>query len=226
MRLLILMLLINLSIPTAWAQQPYAPIKKAVEEWLQIQNKGLPGQVSVEISPLDAGNQLRPCKSFDVGRPAGAKPWGKTNVIVRCLDEANWKVYIPVHIRVKAPYLISARPIPQGQVVVEEDLTSQTGDLSELPANILTEAERAIGKVASSSIPAGRPLRADMVKAQMVIRQGQTVRAISRGPGFAVANEGRALNNAVEGQLVQVRLNSGQVVSGIAKASGIVEISY
>lgn len=226
MRPLYLLLLISLAVPIAQAQQPYTPVKKAVEDWLQIQNKGLPGQVSVEISPLDSGNRLKPCKAFDVSLPSGAKAWGKTNVVVRCLDEANWRVYIPVHIRVKAPYLISARPIAQGQVVVEEDLTSQTGDLSELPANILTESERVIGKVAASSIPAGRPLRADMVKAQMVIRQGQTVRAVSHGPGFAVANEGRALNNAVEGQLVQVRLNGGQVVSGIAKASGIVEISY
>jgi len=226
MRSLFFLLLISLMIPTARAQQPYAPVKKAVEAWLQIQNRGLPGQVSVEISPLDPGNQLMPCKAFDVSRPPGARTWGRTNVMVRCLDDANWRVYIPVHIRVKAPYLIAARPIAQGQVVVEDDLTNQIGDLSELPANILTEAERAIGKLASSSIPAGRPLRADMVKAQMVIRQGQTVRALSRGPGFAVANEGRALNNAVEGQLVQVRLGSGQVVSGIAKASGVVEISY
>jgi flagella basal body P-ring formation protein FlgA len=226
MRSLFLLLLVSLAVPTAWAQQPYAPVKKVVEEWLQIQNKGLPGQVSVEISPLDPGNQLVPCKAFDISRPPGSKAWGRTNVVVRCLDEANWRVYLSVHVRVKAPYLISARPIAQGQVVIEEDLTSQTGDLSELPANILIEPERAIGKVASTSIPAGRPLRADMVKAQMVIRQGQTVRALSRGPGFAVANEGRALNNAVEGQLVQVRLGSGQVVSGMAKANGVVEISY
>jgi len=60
----------------------------------------------------------------------------------------------------------------------------------------------------------------------MVIRQGQTVRALSRGPGFAVANEGKALNNAVEGQVVQVRLADGQVVSGIAKAGGTVDVNY
>lgn len=226
MHSLLLLFLVSLVVPAALAQQPYAPVKKAVEDWLHIQNKGLPGQVSVDISPLDTGNQLAPCKTFDVSRPAGAKTWGRTNVMVRCLDEASWRIYVPVHIRVKAPYLISARPIAQGQVLVEEDLTQQTGDLSELPANILTETERAVGKVASSSIPAGRPLRADMLKAQLIVRQGQTVRAISRGPGFAVANEGRALNNAMEGQLVQVRLGNGQVVSGVAKAGGVIEISY
>lgn len=226
MRFLILIFLVHLASTTASAQQPFEPVRKAVADWLQIQNQGLPGEVSVDISPLDAANQLRPCQAFDVSRPAGARAWGKTNVMVRCLDEANWRVYIAVHIRVKAPYLIAARPIAQGQVVVEDDLTSQTGDLSELPANILTDPERAVGQVAAANIPLGQPLRANQLKAQTVIRQGQTVRAVSRGPGFAVANEGRALNNAVVGQLVQVRLGNGQVVSGIAKATGIVEISY
>jgi len=95
-----------------------------------------------------------------------------------------------------------------------------------LPANILTEPSLAIGKAATATIPAGRPLRADMLKAQTVIRQGQTVRVLSQGPGFAVANEGRALTNAVDGQVTQVRLGNGQVVSGIARPGGSIEISY
>lgn len=211
---------------TASAQQDPAPVKKAVESWLKVQTKGLPGQVSYEIGDLDAGNQLAPCGAFDVSRPPGARAWGRTNVLVRCLDEAGWRIYIPVHVRVKADYLISARPIAQGQIVVEEDLATQVGDLSDLPANTLTDSGLAIGKAAGASIPAGRPLRADMLKAVTVVRQGQTVKVVSRGPGFVVANEGRALNTAVDGQVTQVRLATGQVVSGIARNGGVVEVTY
>jgi flagella basal body P-ring formation protein FlgA len=210
----------------AHAQQDPAPVKKAIDGWLRTQTRGLPGQVSWDIGGLDPGNQLAPCGNFDISRPPGARPWGRTNVVVRCLGEAGWRVYVPVHVRVKADYLISARPIAQGQAVVAEDLATELGDLSDLPASILTDAGLAIGKVASSSIPAGRPLRADMLKSQTVIRQGQTVKIVSRGPGFAVANEGRALANAQEGQVTQVRLGSGQVVSGIAKTDGTVEVGY
>lgn len=208
------------------AQQDPAPVKKAIEGWLKVQTRGLPGQVSWEVGGLDPGNQLASCANFDISRPAGARPWGRTNVVVRCLGEANWRVHVPVHVRVKTDYLISARPMAQGQAVVAEDLATELGDLSELPASILTNPDMAIGKIAAASIPAGRPLRADMLKAQTVVRQGQTVKVVSRGPGFAVANEGRALANAQEGQVAQIRLNSGQVVSGVAKADGSVEISY
>jgi flagella basal body P-ring formation protein FlgA len=41
-----------------------------------------------------------------------------------------------------------------------------------------------------------------------------------------VSSDARALNNANEGQLTQVRTPAGQVISGIAKLGGIVEITY
>jgi flagella basal body P-ring formation protein FlgA len=208
------------------AQQDPAPVRKAIEEWLRVQTQGLPGQVSLEVGGLDAGNQLAPCSTFDVSRPAGARTWGRTTVLVRCLDQAGWRIYVPVHVRVRAGYLVTARPLAQGQAVAASDLATQTGDLSDLPANILTDAAQAVGKVAGAAIPAGKPLRADMLRAMTVVRQGQTVRVVSRGQGFAVANEGRALGNAVVGQVAQIRLGNGQVVSGIAQADGTVEVSY
>jgi flagellar basal body P-ring formation protein FlgA len=226
MRLSAFLFILGLTVVPAHAQQDPAPVKKTIDNWLKTQTKGLPGQVSWEIGGIDPGNQLSPCTAFDISRPSGARPWGRTNLLVRCVGEAGWRVYVPVHIRVKAEYFISARPIAQGQIVVAEDLATEFGDLSELPGNILTDSGMAVGKTAASSIPAGRPLRADMLRAQTVIRQGQSVRVISRGPGFAVANEGRALNNASEGQVVQVKLGSGQVVSGTAGAGGTVEIGY
>jgi flagella basal body P-ring formation protein FlgA len=226
MRRLLVMLVGCLVVALAHARQDPAPVSRAIDGWLKTQTQGLPGQVSYEIGSLDPDNQLAPCAAFDVSRPQGTRAWGRTNVLVRCLGEAGWRVFIPVHVRVKADYLISARPISQGQEVGEDDLATQIGDLSELPANILTDPALAIGKTAASAIPAGRPLRADMLRAPIVVRQGQTVKVLSRGPGFAVANEGRALNNAVDGQVAQVRLANGQVVSGIARQGGTVEVTY
>lgn len=223
---LVVSCLLSPLVSLASAQQDPAQVKKAIDAWLKVQTQGLPGQVSWEIGGIDPGNQLAPCGQFDISRPPGTRAWGRGHVIVRCLGEAGWRVYVPVHVRVKGDYLIAARPIAQGQTIAADDLGTQTGDLSELPPNILTDATLAIGKTASSAIPAGRPLRADLLKSPLVIRQGQTVKVVSRGPGFAVANEGRAITNAREGEVAQVRLGNGQVVSGTARADGSVEVAY
>lgn len=225
--MLILLLALCAVFPAvARAQQDPAPVRQAVQDWLRVQTQGLHGEVSFEIGALDPANQLAPCANFEVTRPPGAQDWGRTSAAVRCLDAAGWRVHVPVQIRIRADYLVAARPIAQGRTVGEDDLAVRFGDLTDLPPNILTEAALAVGKAASVSIPAGRPLRADMLRSVTVVRQNQTVRVVSRGPGFAVANEGRALNHAAAGQVVQVRLGNGRVVSGIARDDASVEVSY
>jgi flagella basal body P-ring formation protein FlgA len=49
---------------------------------------------------------------------------------------------------------------------------------------------------------------------------------VSRGPGFLVTAEGKAVANAADGQVAQARLTSGQTLSGIARSGGVVEIAY
>ncbi len=212
-----------LSSATLSARQDPAPVRKAVEDYLRIQTKGLPGQVNFTVGVVDPNNALAPCAALEVSQATGANAWGRTTVVVRCMQEGGWSMFVPVQIRVIAGYLVTGRSLSQGQIVTEADLAHQTGDLADLPAGVLVEPQQAVGRTAAMSVPAGRPLRADMLRQALVIRQGQSVRVISKGPGFQVANEGRALNNAAEGQVAQVRLANGQVLSGIARTGGYVE---
>lgn len=197
-----------------------------MDSFLRSEVAGLPGEVSYTVGSIDPNNHLAPCSAMTASMAPGAKSWGRTSVAVRCQESGGWTVYVPIHIRVVADYLVTATPLAQGQTIIAGDLTRRHGDLSDLPAGIVTDEREALGRTAAHSIAAGRPLRADMLRQPMVIKQNQTVKVISRGPGFEVANEGRALTNAADGQVVQVRLTNGQVVSGIARAGGTVEVGF
>lgn len=223
--LLCLVLALSWVAPVAARQDP-APVRKAVEEYLRVQTKGLPGQVSFTVGAIDPNNGLAPCSALEVAQAPGTRAWGRTTVAVRCAQEVGWSMFVPVQIRVVADYLVTGRPLAVGQVLGEADLGRQSGDLADLPAGILTDPQQAVGRTAAMSVPAGKPLRADMLRQALVVLQGQSVKVVSRGPGFQVANEGRAINSAADGQVAQVRLGSGQVVSGIARAGGVVEIGF
>lgn len=210
----------------ALARQDTAPVRQVVEDFLRAETAGLPGQASFTVGGLDPNNQLTPCTALEASLPAGARAWGRTHVSVRCQAEGGWSVFVPVQVRVIADYLVLARPLTIGQTLVATDLARRQGDLAELPAGVLTDESQAVGRTALVSVTAGRPLRADMIRQPLVIQQNQSVKVVSKGPGFQVANEGRALNQAVSGQVVQVRLGNGQVVSGIARAGGTVEIGF
>jgi len=219
-RLLCLLLLLPLP---GHAQNP---LYDTLDNYLRSQTQGLPGKVTHTIPSLDARTKLSSCDAFEPFLPSGSKLWGKATVGVRCLGPSSWTIYVPVQVNVSGSYLISARPMQAGYLIAETDVVIRSGDLSTLPTNIVTDPSQAIGKTVKSGLAAGQPLRSDQLIAPWAIQQGQSVTTISNGPGFSVSSIGKALANAVAGQIVQVRTDSGQVVSGIARAGGIVEISH
>lgn len=201
-------------------------IRNAIETFLRQQTAGLPGQTSFSVSTVE-NNASRPaCASLDVSMAPGARTLGKTTVLVRCRAEGGWAIYVPVQIRLISEYIVSNRPLGQGQLIREDDLSRQTGDLGNLPNGTLLDATQAVGKITAQSIPAGRPLVAEQLRQPPVVQAGQSVKVVSRGLSFEVSNDGRALASAAEGKVVQVRLSNGQIVSGIARANGVVEITF
>lgn len=197
-----------------------------LDQYLRTQTQGLPGQVSYNIGHIDARTQSRPCTAFEPFLPTGSRLWGKTTLGVRCLAPATWTIYVPVQVNVSGNYLIAARPVTAGQLLAPDDIVIRSGDMASLPANILTEPAQAIGKTAKNRIAAGQLLRSDFLTAPWAVQQSQSVKLVSKGAGFSVSSEGKALNNAVDGQIAQVRTSSGQTVSGIARTGGIVEVLY
>lgn len=208
------------------ARQDPSLIRQSVEQFLRIQTAGLPGDINMKIGVIDPRLKLTNCAALEPFLPAGSRIWGKTTVGVRCTTPAPWTIYLQVSVAVVADYFVAAMPLAQGQIIGPNDLVKATGDLTTLPAGIITDASQAIGRMAALSLRAGTALRQDALRSQPAVRQGQTVRLTSSGPGFRVSAEARALTSAGEGQMVQARTQTGQMVSGVAKPGGLVEVSY
>lgn len=195
-----------------------------VEQYLHAQTQGLPGKVTTRVGTLDPRTQLAPCSAMEPFTLPGSRLWGKATVGVRCLGPANWTVYVPVEIRITGSYVVTVRPLSAGQPLTAADLATRQGDLTNMPPSVLSDPAQGIGKTLKNGLGSGQPVRSDILIAPLVIQQGQDVRLISKGPGFAVSNEGKALNNASEGQMARARTGNGQTVSGIARPGGIIEI--
>jgi flagella basal body P-ring formation protein FlgA len=201
-------------------QQSHAEIRTAVETFVRAQTLTLPGQVNIKVNHIDKRIALPACPSLETFLPPGAQLFGNSTVGVRCVGTHPWKLFVQVHVKVSTRLLIASQPLQQGQVLRAEDISSQNGELTQ--AGMLTDPAQAIGKILNFSIGAGQVLKQDMLRAPYVVMQGQTVQLQIEEQGFSIRSEGRALNNAADGQNVQIRTPSGQVVSGVAKADGTI----
>jgi flagella basal body P-ring formation protein FlgA len=211
---------------TAQTRQDPAQLRETVEHFLRTQSAGLPGQVAIKVGQVDPRLNLASCAALEPFLPNGSRVWGKATVGVRCSVPAPWTVYISATVQVTGSYVATAAPLAQGRMIGPNDVTSIRGDLTALPPGIVTDPSQAVGRTLTASLPAGTPLRLDALRSQQAVQQGQVVRLVSGGPGFRVSTEARALANGAEGQMIQARTVSGQVVSGVAKAGGVLEVAY
>ena len=218
--------------PPSTAAQDHAQIRDTVAGFVQEQTAALPGKVTYQVGEIDRRIVLSRCASLEAFLPAGSQLIGKTSVGVRCNAPAHndrsghpggWSIFIPVQVRISLDLLTSARQLPLGHTLQEQDLATQTMEISR-PGGF-TDPAQVIGKVLRYGIAAGQVLREDMLRQPYSVTQGQVGPLAVQGDGFSIRSEGVALNNATEGQSVQIRVGSGRVVGGVARAGGMVEIA-
>lgn len=213
---------------TALAQQDAASqapeaIALAAQSYLLDQLSGLPGQPSVAIDPPRA-DRLAPCDAMAPFMPSGMKLRSRMTVGVRCNAPKPWTTYVQATVSVPGYYYVASRMISAGQALTPDDLSPRDGDLVSLPPGAITDPQTVVGMTAAYRINAGQPVRGSSLRnAQSVVR-GSNVRINARGNGFVVSSEGQAMDNGAPGAVVQVRTASGQVVSGVVRNAGLVEI--
>lgn len=204
------------------AQDP-AELAAAAESYLRQQLAALPGEPSITLDPLRS-DRLDACEALTPFMPSGMRVRARMTVGLRCVAPRTWTVYAQATVSVPGQYYVAARQIAPGKTIEAADLTTRDGDLVALPPGVITDAAAILGMRPAHRIAAGQPIKGAGLRSAESVSRGQSVRITARGNGFVVSSEGQALDNAPPGATVQVRAASGQVVSGIVQAAGLVEI--
>jgi flagella basal body P-ring formation protein FlgA len=185
---------------------------------------GSAGEIEVSVGEPDSRLKLAPCARMEPFVPSGARLLGRTSLGVRCTEGANWVVYVPVQIRLFVDAWVAARPIPRGVTLGAEDVRLDRVDIAPLRGNAVLADVPLIGRMALRAVAPGEPLRRDALRSPPVVQPGDAVQVVAVGTGFAAQTPGKALTAAADGQTAQVALPGGKVLSGIARAGGIVEV--
>ncbi|HEY5764044.1 MAG TPA: flagellar basal body P-ring formation chaperone FlgA [Rhodocyclaceae bacterium] len=217
-------LLLSAALPAQAMDPPPHPAETAIRDYVMTQTRGSGNRIEVAVDPLPQSILQRPCSAYVPALPAGTRLWGRSVVALNCAAPQSWVVYAPVNIGVYGRYLKTARAIASGQALTTSDFVVSEGDLTGLPDGTFTQAGEALGLRTRVGLAAGLPLGRHHVVVPPVVKQGDPVRVVAKGPGFAASSEGRALANAAEGETVRVRMPSGQTVTGVAQKGGIVEL--
>lgn len=203
--------------------QDLTAVSQAAEEFLQMQLANLPGTATVTLDPIRA-DRLPLCEALSPFLPAGAKLRSRMTIGVRCSAPKAWVIYIQATLNVTGHYYVAASTIAPDQVIRDQDLATREGDLLALPLGTVTDSSLAVGKKAAYRILIGQPIKGPALRSIQAVTKGQNVRVTALGSGFVISSEGQAIDDATLGSSVQVRMSSGQIVTGVVKGPSQVEI--
>ena len=183
-------------------------------------------RVQAEAGQLDSRLRLAPCSRVQAFLAAGASPWGKTRVGLRCLEGAvTWQVHLPVTVRVWAPAVVPVAPLPPGARLESSELHVIETDWAAAPGKPFSSVDDLSGRVLVRPLAAGTAVRPADLRPRQWFAQGDTVQILALGHGFSVSAEGQALAPGFEGQPVPVRTEAGRVVKALPVANGRVELA-
>lgn len=184
--------------------------------------KGTHVEATVGVIPAQG---LAPCRRSEPFLPQGNRLWGRSSLGLRCVEGASWQVFVPVYVRIHGRALVAARALAQGAALGAEDTRPQEIELTRFAEGALADAEALRDKQLARALAAGQPLLREHLRVRMVLAQGDSVKLVYEGPGFAISTQARALQHAAEGQSVRVVTDSGRTVTGIARANRVVELT-
>jgi flagella basal body P-ring formation protein FlgA len=175
---------------------------------------GVAPDSKLEISLVDAPANLPACQEVSTYLPGNPiKVTGTVRVAVRCQAPTTWLLYVTAKILTLQKYWVWADDVPSGTVLTGQELTERSAWTDQAPAGAVSDLNFFIGKTLKQNTTKGSLATTSLIKIAPV-----------NGNGFKISTDGRALSSALPGQSIQVKMSTGQLVSGVAAADGSVEI--
>lgn len=220
--------LLALALPAAGQALPESALAAATALVRDAARPLAPRDARLEVSAgaPDPRLRLAPCARIEPFLPAGAQPWGRTRVGLRCRDgAAAWSVTVPVTVKAFAPALVGAQALAAGTVIDDTLLASAEVDWAAAPTPPFAQAGALRGRTLARPLAAGQPLLAADLRARQWFAAGDTVRIDAIGAGFTISGEGVAQSPGIEGQPVRVRTETGRIVTGQPRGERRVEVT-
>ena len=187
--------------------------------------QGLTG-VDVRVRPLD--QRLRPAqcdRDLEIVRAHAGRVLGPVSYGVRCSGSVPWTLYLRAEVSATMELPVLARALPRGTILSPGDLEVVTRRVTIQEADIIVDADMALGMELKRPLPAGSSLRHGHVDLPELVTRGQMVTLIAGSSGIEVRMQGKAMGSGAKGdRLLVTNLVSGRRVEGLVLSDGSIRI--
>jgi len=139
------------------------------------------------------------------------------------------KVFVRAKVSVFKDIVVAAKKIKRGGKIEADLLTLQKRDIAMLPQKYFTEMIEVKNSEAKTTIPKNSTIFAWMVKEIPLVRRGDKVTIVLKGPNLLLKTRGVLLEDGYKGKTVKVRPQIGSsktktILDGLLISDNLVEV--
>ena len=135
------------------------------------------------------------------------------NVVV----EASYDVFADVY--------VTARSLPKGEVLTQDDYYTVRQKLSKLPAGAITDKAEIEGKILKASVTDGVIIRSNYLLSSSTVKRGQKVNVIVSGENIVISAKGTLRSDTMIGETANVLCDlTRKEVSGVLVSPSLVKV--
>jgi flagella basal body P-ring formation protein FlgA len=181
--------------------------------------------VQVSFSKPDARIGSAECPTALFSNSTSNKIWGRTFVQVQCVGSNMAPFFLGIDVKIWAPVLVVKNTIQAGQAVEANDIEFKTMDLSQLKQGWVDNLAHLNNKTAARQLWPGTLLKHDHLRGHSLMKNGDLVKVMLQGNGFAIGGVAIAMGEAELGEVVRIKTSHGKILHGIARDALTVEVN-
>jgi len=182
------------------------------------------GHIAASSATLDNRLQVTDCptglSAFSSSKNGSAS---HITVLIACKSE-NWRVYVPVKLKVTVPAVTAYVSLSRGQVISKQDVNISMVDLLRFRQQGFSSIQQVVGSKVKRNIVIGDVISNNDV---CVVCRNERVTIKAVKEGLVITTQGTALSDASLGEQVRVRNNkSNRIINAQVSAVGVVTVSF
>jgi flagella basal body P-ring formation protein FlgA len=213
-----------------WASLPHDRLRRAIDTAIR-QRMPWPAE-SVTISDIQFDEdvqlpvgmltyQIEPNRSEDYLGPTVMR------LVLYVNGEPVRKLPVQATIAVMADVVTVAAAIGKHQHIEAQDLAIVSRNRADLPSDIVTDLDDALGNRATRMIYPGTVLQTSMIALPPMVRRGDVVKIVARTGSMTITATGTVREKGCKGDLVRVvNTDSKRIITARVTGPGAVEVNF
>jgi flagella basal body P-ring formation protein FlgA len=165
--------------------------------------------------------------SYDTEAPQGLQYQQMIPIYVLIYVDGNMECRVSCHYKVHVydKMVVAAQNIMAETKVAASDVRLEEREIAGPQLHYFNNLDEVVGNVLTSSLPAGKILRQEMVQTPQVMHARALVSIIIQSGSIKVRTDGSAMQNGRVGQVIRVRnLSSGKILNAKVIDGNTVEV--